>query len=228
MADYTAKFVCFANSRKLSGRCVAGKQFEGPNRGLWVRPISSVGGGQLSKTDRSYEGGAEPSLLDVVEVVLTHKANHAYQPENHHINGSFYWALRGRIDTSEALNFLDPIGSGLWGTNHGSSYHGINDRLLETAASAHGSSLRLVRVNDLQIRVFAESAAFNDDTRKVRGYFTHEGQCYALRITDPDIEAFYLAGESGMHSLGNAMLCISLGEPKDGYAYKLIAGVIRL
>jgi len=37
---YTRTFVCFANSRKHSGRCVAGKEWLSGRPGEWVRVVS--------------------------------------------------------------------------------------------------------------------------------------------------------------------------------------------
>jgi hypothetical protein len=44
-------------------------------------------------------------------------------------------------------------------------------------------------------------------------------------VTDPVVERQYLAGKDDEYKVGHAILCISLGEPYGGYAYKLIAGV---
>jgi hypothetical protein len=67
--------------------------------------------------------------------------------------------------------------------------------------------------------------------RKLRGHFTYSEQPYALSITCPLVEAQYLAGQDGWFDVGNALLCVSLGEPHQNqpgqtYAYKLIASMI--
>src|SRR6266851_492506 len=81
---------------------------------------------------------------------------------------------------------------------------------------------------DLKIEVLIEGAAFGNPGRKVRGEFSLNGVRYRLAVTDPIVESKYLAGNDGTYDVGNAILCISLGEPYKGYAYKLIAGVIVL
>ena len=93
-------------------------------------------------------------------------------------------------------------------------------------APSFNCSLRLVKVHDLRIRVCAESANFGDMKKKFRGYFTYRGYEYALTITDPTIEGQYLSQPEGSYAVGTAALCVSLGEPYMGHAYKLIAGVI--
>jgi hypothetical protein len=40
------------------------------------------------------------------------------------------------------------------------------------------------------------------------------------------MERRYFAGENGSFRIDHAILCISLGEPYQGYTYKLVAGVI--
>jgi hypothetical protein len=89
-----------------------------------------------------------------------------------------------------------------------------------------GYYLRLIAVDDLAIRVRAESAAFGNMKKKLRGYFTYLGNLYALTITDPTIEGNFLSRPEDTYPVGSALLCVSLGEPYNAYAYKLIASVI--
>ena len=73
--------------------------------------------------------------------------------------------------------------------------------------------------------VAVEGAEFGNSKSKVRGHFTFNGTQYWLAVTDPVTERKYLADKDGEFKVGHAILCISLGEPYGGYAYKLIAGV---
>nr|WP_221234836.1 hypothetical protein [Sphingomonas aerophila] len=149
---------------------------------------------------------------------------HAFQTENHLIDAEYYWRLQRRASYAEARAALDNLP--LW-TNRSSSYNGTNDRVAEDEADPAGGSLRLIEVNDLEVRVSVEGAAFGNGKRRVRGYFTYRQAPYLLSITDPRYEARYLALPDGRHQIGQALLCISLGEPYQGHAYKLIAAVIR-
>ena len=58
------QIVCLANSRKLSGRCVAGKLLDGS--GQWIRPVSAREHEEVSLDERRYDNGEDPVLRDVV------------------------------------------------------------------------------------------------------------------------------------------------------------------
>jgi hypothetical protein len=184
----------------------------------------------LSHTDRQFSGGVEPALLDVIDIDMLSKASHAYQPENHTIDERAYWRRVRQATFSEAMSAVDPRQADLWGTSFGSSYSGTNDRVPVANAASFNYSLRLIQVDDLRIQVSAEGTAFGNMKRRLRGHFTYSHHHYALSITDPLVEAQYLAGQDGSFNVGNALLCVSLGEPHQtqgqSYAYKLIASVI--
>ena len=46
-------------------------------------------------------------------------------------------------------------------------------------------------------------------------------------VTDPIYERRFLALADGRHPLGECCLAVSLGEPFEGYAYKLVAAIIE-
>ncbi len=60
----------------------------------------------------------------------------------------------------------------------------------------------------------------------MQGHFEHLGTQYGLWATDPLIERTYLAKQDGTYRLGESYLTVSLGEPHDGYCYKLVAAII--
>lgn len=222
---YIATIICFANSKKLNGRCVAGKLIQHDQLGSWIRPVSSRPGGEISQSEMQLRTGGEPVLLDVISVPMLRGAPHGYQSENHTIDASAWWTRVRRASFAEARAALDAPQPDLWGTSS-SSYSGINDRIAIADASVFDHSLRLIEVSDLRIRVSVEGAAFNNQDRRIRGYFSYSKNQYAISITDPAIEAKYFAMKDGWHDVGKAILCVSLGEPYKGHAYKLIAGVI--
>ena len=224
MSGYSKTILCLANSWKPGGRCVAGKVITSQGFSGWVRPIGTASGGAVSYGDRHYDGGVDPALLDVIEIQMTGKAAHAYQPENHQIDDKWYWKLKNRANASILAKALDPIQPDLWGTSPFSSGSGINDRVLEQDAPSFGYSLRLISVPDLNIRVANENPSFTNK-KTVRGFFTYSNAQYAFSITDPAVRSQHISKNDGAYPVGSAVLCVSLGEPFNGYAYKLIAGI---
>jgi hypothetical protein len=62
------RMVCLANSRKLSGRCIAGRVWDGKKAGDWVRPVSARSEEEVSEYEREYDYGSDPRVLDVIDV----------------------------------------------------------------------------------------------------------------------------------------------------------------
>jgi hypothetical protein len=66
------------------------------------------------------------------------------------------------------------------------------------------------------------------DQRRVYAEFTYDGARYVLAVTDPVVEREMLSGEDRtVEFAADTLLCISLGELHDGFAYKLVAGIVR-
>lgn len=225
MPTYTKTILCLANSRKTSGRCIAGRELVNGKLGSWIRPVSARENAELSEEDRRFQNGRDPRVLDIIGIPLLEAKPHAFQIENHLIDARYYWSYEGSATWDQVLAAIDGTGRPLW-SNESSSYNGLHDRVPETEAVPKEGSLRLISVRDLTVNVVIEGAEFGNGKRKVRGRFTHGGVQHYLSITDPVLERQYLAGENGVFQVGPAVLCISLSEPYQGFTYKLIAGVI--
>jgi hypothetical protein len=219
------RILCLANSRKLSGRCVAGREIVSDQPGPWIRPVSAREHQEVSERERDYDDGSDPIVLDMIDVPLIEARPHHYQQENWLLDPNFYWHKAGRRNWTDLQEFLEPDGP-LWINGH-SSYNGRNDRVALDQANALDSSLRLIQVAALVVEVSRPGAAFGNPKRRVQGQFEHEGTQYWLWVTDPVYERRYLALQDGRHQLGEACLTVSLGESHEGYAYKLIAAVIE-
>lgn len=100
------KIVCLANSRKLAGRCLAGKVVGGsPSR--WIRPVSSRPHEEVSEYERQYEDGSDPQVLDVVSVPLVEQRPKNYQQENWLLNPEYYWRKEGTVAWADLANFVE-------------------------------------------------------------------------------------------------------------------------
>lgn len=219
------RILCLANSRKLSGRCVAGREITNDQPGPWIRPVSNREHQEVSWQERSYETGAEPKVLDIINIPLVEPRPHQFQQENWLLDPRFYWQKAGQADWRSLDSFIEPDGP-LW-LNHQSSHNGLNDRISMEQAVALKSSLRLVHLSRLHVCVFRPGEAFGNPKRRVQGRFALGSTQHRLWITDPVYEQRYLALPDASHQIGECYLTISLGEPHEGFAYKLIAAIIE-
>lgn len=224
MPTYVKTILCLANSYKMSGRCLAGVERQPDGALNWIRPVSAREHGEVSEQERMYPNGRDPQVGDILDVPFLRPARHGFQTENHLLDPKRHWAFRAKATPQQIAGCIDRSGRPLW-RNDGSSSRGRNDRVREVLASPTEGSLRLIEVGDLEARVALESSSYAS-TRKVRGAFTYAGRQYLLGVTDPLLRRRLLAEPDASHTIGRAFLCVSLGEPMGGFAYKLIAAVI--
>jgi putative nucleic acid modification protein with dual OB domain len=221
---YTKTIVCLANSRKMSGRCVAGKEVDDRIRfGSWIRPVSDRPTQEISEEERRFENGKDPKLLDVIQIRMLEARPHAQQVENHLIDPGYHWGKVGTLSWEQIQGAVDEVAGPLW-VDGFHSYNGTNDRIPENQAALLRSSLLLIKPLDLVIAVAVEGGQFRK--RKVRAQFTLNGRNYFIAVTDPVAEREYLAKEDGDYPVEAALLCVSIGEPYQGYCYKLVAAVV--
>lgn len=223
----TAKrIVCLANSRKISGRCIAGREWdEGRGAGPWVRLVSDRENQEVSEYERQYEDGSDPRVLDVIDVPVLEPRPTGCQTENWLLDPKYYWTKVGSYSPLDLAALTDPV-EPLW-IDGDSTYHGRNDRIRIESAGSVAGSLHLIRIEEIELEVFMPGEAFGNPKRRVQGRFVHAGREYALRVTDPGYERRYLAKLDGRYRLGECCLTISLGEPYQGAVYKLIAAIIE-
>lgn len=226
MTSLTLKrIVCLANSRKNAGRCVAGKELSNDAKpGNWIRPVSNRENEAVSEGERFYPDGTDPGILDIVDVPLLSPKPKGYQQENWLLNPSRQWRKVGRLAWHDLTQLTEPDAP-LW-TNGFHSRSGENDQVPEDIATAHDTSLRLVRVADLTVTV-SEPSRPSANYPILRGRFTHCGETYCFRITDPASECGSVDLPYREYPVGERYLTVSLGEPFEGNAYKLIAAIIR-
>lgn len=221
--SYSLRIVCLANSRKHSGRCIAGKATEGSNKGAWIRPIGPYATHEITERDREYADGSTAQKLDVIKIVFANAAPISFQEENHVIDNCYYWEKLDKWTVADLATLEDhPLQ--LW-ENGNHSYSGVNDRVSVAILTEPRQSIFLIQPESVRFKVSAEGANFGDNKKIVRAKFIYNGQNYALRVTDPDIEQQYKAMPSGEYSANVNYFTISLGEPYKDEAYKLVAAV---
>lgn len=211
------RIVCLANSRKKRGFCVAGRELLATGVGPWLRPVSDRESEEVSPQEQAYQNGKSPQLLDVIDIPLIEPRPKGHQTENWLLDPQKRWQYAGKMRW-EDLNGLAENPVELW-VNGQSTNAGLNDRMRpEDAANLRGS-LYLLHLDNLDLRVFVYFR------RRIHAIFTHHGISYSIAVTDPAFESKYYAGENGIFPLGECFVTISLGEPYEGYCYKLVAGI---
>jgi len=219
------RLVCLANSRKLNGRCIAGREVLDGGVGGWVRPVNAREHEEVSEYERQYQDGSDPRVRDIFDLTLVEPRPKTYQQENWLLEPRVYWVKRGRATWRQIEELEEPDGT-LWIDGY-HTFNGVNDEIPIDQADALTSSLRLIRVEAVTFSVFAPGEAFGNPKRRVQAKFFHAGQEYRLWVTDPTYETRYLAQPDGEYGIDGCFLTVSLGEPFRGCANKLVAAVIE-
>jgi ATP-dependent DNA helicase RecQ len=221
--DKRKTFVVLAASRKYGGYCIAGKEWADGKIGPWVRPVSRRTNGELTEEEVRMSNKELPVCMDIVEFATLGPARHAYQKENFFSVEKRPWIWQWKLP-DVALDKLLDFPDSLWLEGF-SSTNGLNDRIPEEiAAKNNGSSLYLIRPDDFMILV-------TDDLygrKKINARFTYRGTPYLLSLTDMMIEREYLMKPQDEYPLDNKNIhiTVSLGEPFNGFCYKLVAAVM--
>lgn len=216
-------FVVLAASRKYGGYCIAGKEWSDGKIGPWVRPVSRRTNGELAQEDIRMNNKELPCLMDIVEVETQGAASHAYQKENFFAAEKQTWMWQWKLPDAALTKLLD-YPDGLWVEGF-SSTSGLNDRIPEKIVVESAiPSLYLIRPENFTILV-------TDDLygrKKVNARFTYREVPYLLSVTDMVVEREYLMKPQGEYPQNsqNFYLTISLGEPFNGFCYKLVAAVM--
>lgn len=228
---YTKTIVCLANSRKPpSGRCIAGREIDPDGNGSWrfgswIRPVSARPTQEISEEERKYEDGVDPKILDIISIKMSKPHPQRHQQENHLIDDQYYWEKNGILTWVQIQNAIENPAGTLWINNYSSS-HGCNDRVPDNLLQGLKRSLYLVQPQNLILVVAPEGGDFGPPRRRIRASFNLCDYNYCIVVTDPKLEKEYFAKPNGKYELNESLLCISLGEVFNGYAYKLAASVL--
>lgn len=177
---------------------------------------------EVSQLERQYGNGGEPQLLDVIDIPVIRHRSKDHQKENWLLNPRMRWSQVGQFDRNNLPRLVD-ADSPLWPN----SLNGLTDRVPQYVTPYLQDSLRFINVDSLRVGVSSPFRPSANAVPNLRGHFQYSGQVYSLRITDPDFEARAAGLAYGDYMFGEMYLTISLGEPFHGYAFKLIAGLIR-
>jgi hypothetical protein len=223
---YNKKIVCLANSFKVTGRCVAGREIlENGAFGGWVRPVSKRPTTELQLWECIYPNNDQPKLLDIIEIPLLNPAPRNHQIENHVIDNTREWVKTGEL-TWPTLQLLEERPPRLW-VNRDRTSTGAFNCVSKAEAATQRHSLLLIKTKTLSIQIAARPAAVKLH-RNHHAKFQYDGIGYCLKLTDPAaIEAFEHK-PGGVYMVQNAYLCISLTEPweKDNNrCHKIVAAI---
>ncbi len=219
---YLQTIVCFANSRKEGRRCVAGKTWQGAGHHTWVRPVSRDATRALSPAVLAYQGGGQPSLLDIVRVPMHARLPEGHQQENSLVDDAYVWSKAGQLNWADISAWVDSPKQ-LWSL-YSQSAGMLNNRV--EAAEPVASSLQLISVRTVTVKLLAAPLPGNPLRRVVVAEFDYYGVGYRLHVTDSHIEAKCHA-QPGQHlQIANAVLCVSLGACFRNHYYKLVASVL--
>lgn len=216
----TREIIILANSAKKGGHCVAGKDIK---TGEWIRPVSSVGGGELSReqvtlVSSNYAWTAK--TLNKVIISFDSHVPQSNQPENYLIDSSS-WKPNFKFNRENLDQYLDTP-EHLW--MYGRKKDRVDARLFEHGLIPNHQSLYLIKVESIRYEVILNSTGH----QRIKGTFEYNGTEYTFNVTDPA----YCQHKNGPlgHSFieYNKYLCLSLGEKFEatGECFKLVAAVM--
>jgi len=223
MMPTTMTMVYLADSRKIGAHCVAGKIWEGKNKGSWIRPISDRENSALTSKDICYRNGRMPNLLDIISFAVKKPAPVNHQQENWIIDETAHWKKEGELKVNQLADLCDNTRA-LWVNGYSSTF-GENDKVpTEIAYKKITSSLLLIQPEDASYKVGIEY-----NKKKVRAIFDFQKSNHVITVTDNSAEQYYLAKKVGIYKERSfpTYYCVSLAGDLNGYCYKLIAGIIQ-
>ena len=221
------RIVCLANSVKIGGRCIAGREvLNNGHFGEWVRPVSARPTAEVTFLEYKYQNNTSPKVLDIIDVPLLEAAPHGHQTENHIINPERWWEKVDELPWNR-LEQLQERPRSLW-INSDSTDAGAFNCISRTEASSLNNSLVLIKKKKFGLEI--SSTSWQGRKKKAyRGNFKYKGIYYSLSVTDPVARNAFKEKPEGEYPMEDVYLCISLTEPWDkdnNRCHKLIAAII--
>lgn len=217
-------FICLANSKKLTERCIAGIELvksvrEGykydvvrteDNNPKWIRPISEAESGAVSSWLVK-----DINLLDIVKINVTKPTPQGYQSENVLFDGKPPAIIDTFKKTPSLIEELLSVNEAI--------LFGNKDRSISVRhITKLGYSLVLIEPSEVDAHITTNWRG--DDQTRAR--FVFNGNSYNLPITDIDFIHQFRYIPTLLDSCTHVYFTVSLGVEFNQQHYKLIAGVV--
>jgi len=215
----TKRIVILANSIKHDpGRCIAGRELSAdkvPHIGGWIRPVSTVGEGELRSPHMQVSDGRPISVLDIFDVPLVSRGADPSQPENWIIDGSVRWNRVGRWPV-DRLNELAESPVDIW---------------CQPGSKLDRASAEFIGVNppiqSLYLLALPKAYIHRNRWNKIRLSFTYAGIPYDLSVTDPLVRGRLERQGDDSYEVTSPRICVSLAPAFEGNHYKIVATIIE-
>lgn len=213
-------FVCLANSKKYSERCIAGiiviKSKKGYNlkknevgKLQWIRPVSDAINGQVAT-----ELVKDIALFDIVEIDTLKKVPHGYQSENVLFDKKSIRLIRS-IEVNKKS--LDRMTENEQPVLFGNAKRSVSLEEIEEV----NCSISFIKVENPHFYI---KAPYFD--RQLRVEFTFNDYVYDLAVTDLDFYEKFEADNNILATAEDIYFSISLGVAYRERHYKIVAGVL--
>lgn len=207
-------FVCLANSKKESGRCIAGIELQNNEPLLvngklkWLRPVCKNEHGEVPTHLVS-----DIKLLDIVEIEITDEVPNGFQFENVFFNTKSI-SIIGKFPIDNINRLCNNSLNYIFG-NKGKA-------VSESEIDFVNHSLILIKVNEYEI---FEKTYPDNLVKQIRVKFSYNTYQYDFPITDL---VFCSDSKSNNNILTKTpiYLTLSLAVNHNGWHSKLVAGIV--
>lgn len=209
------KIIILTKSKKHSGYCVAGIDYE---TGEWIRLVSSDSEteGAVPWEDLQYSNGETLEVYDIIMCRLLRKCGTIVQPENCLYDETVKWEKVGKSNLDEVIKI------------HGYDsvdyvFENEDTKLPADWIFSGNPSLCLLKVKDASIWV----KTFED--KKISLNFTYDDIQYKyMSISQIDLLNYYRNKTDDSYPLGTVTVVFSLTDKyyRNGKYYKVVAQIL--
>lgn len=209
------KIIILTKSKKHSGYCVAGIDYE---TGEWIRLVSSDSEteGAVPWEDLQYSNGETLEVYDIIMCRLLRKCGTIVQPENCLYDKTVKWEKMGKSNLDEVIKI-----HGYDSVNY--VFENEDTKLPVDWIFSGNPSLCLLKVKDASIWV----KTF--ENKKISLNFTYDDIQYKyMKISQIDLLNYYKNKTDGSYPLGTVTVVFSLTDKyyRNGKYYKVVAQIL--